>query len=316
MTGSLNDTSFLTTHLNNLRIVKKYIMIKANKTFTINFPTITKALPQRTFVRTGTYGDGNCFIHALLRAIDTGYRRQSSYSLHLKLVERFRRDITEWITPEIVKGLGNGEPLRLGFLTEFNHLLEQNYTTLSDHPSPVIRVLYQLVPKQEMDEHIIPHVLKQENFYIAFCEQVEKNIRPKLKNVQPEKVENLCKQIHEHFIHLFQEAYKQAIDKFKNKFSRMGEYVDSTQMDCISQYTGYNFIFIQYEKDTAYPGQTHMVTFDKNLKCLIFLWIDENHFEIIGELEDRNMINRIFDANDPLIELLSDPDNLSPLSNS
>lgn len=50
-------------------------MIKANKTFTLDIPLITKNLPERRLVRTGTYGDGNCFIHALLRAIDIGYRR-------------------------------------------------------------------------------------------------------------------------------------------------------------------------------------------------------------------------------------------------
>ncbi|NBP59371.1 hypothetical protein EBU71_23010 [bacterium] len=96
----------------------------------------------------------------------------------------------------------------------------------------------------------------------------------------------------------------------------MGEFVDSTQMECLSQYTGYNFIFIEYEKDKAYTGHTHMVSFDKNLKCLIFLWVDQNHFEIIGELEAKNMINRIFNADDALIELLSDPNSLSPPEHS
>jgi hypothetical protein len=298
-------------------------MIKANKTFTVNFPVISKALPHRTFVRTGTYGDGNCFIHALLRAIDVGYRRQSSYSLHLKLVERFRNDITEWITPDIFKKLGKGEPLRLGFLTEFNRLLEQSYSDIDNHPSPTLRVLYKLLPKKELDEKIVPHVLKKNNFYVSFCEEVEKILRFKLRTVQPEKIEKLCTQMHEHLIHLFQEAHKQAYENFRDKFTKMGEYVDSTQMECLSQYTGYNFIFIRHEKDNdigeTYPGNMHIVSFDKNLKCLIFLWVDENHFEIIGELEEKNMINRIFDANDPLIEWLSDPNNQSspsPLVNT
>jgi hypothetical protein len=47
-----------------------------------------------------------------------------------------------------------------------------------------------------------------------------------------------------------------------------------------------------------------MVNFDENRKCLVFLWVDENHFEIVGEVEHKNIINRIFDSDDKLIQTL------------
>jgi hypothetical protein len=288
-------------------------MIKANKTLTIDIPSVSKIVPQRSLVRTGTYADGNCFFHALLRAIDTGYRRQSSYALHLKLVERFRSDIVEWLTPEIFQELGNGEHKRLGFLMALNDLFDQTILDIEDHPSPTIRILYKIITKKEIDETILPQALKDENFYVSFCKQAERFIRSKLKTVPKNKVDSLCAQAHDHFIHLFKVAHDQSIEKFKSKLLKMGEYADSLQMECISRYTGYNFIFIHHEKDNeVYCGNFEMVSFDTNLKCLIFLWINQNHFEIIGELEDQNMINRIFDAKDPLIQTLTSLKNQSP----
>lgn len=287
-------------------------MIKANKIFTIDIPQVSKQLPHRTLVRTGSYADGNCFFHALLRAIDTGYRRHSSYNLHLKLVERFRNDISEWITPEIFKELGNGEQLRLGFLTELQDQLDHTISNIEDHPSPTIRILYRLFSKEDFEKHIIPEALKDENFYLSFCKQVEKGIREKLRTVPKNKVDSFCTQAHDHFVNLFKVSHEQNLEKFKSKISRMGEYADSLQMECISRYTGYNLIFIDHEKDNElYDGLKHVVSFDSNLKCLIFLWVNENHFEIIGELEEQNVINRIFDSTDPLIRVLTDPKNQS-----
>jgi hypothetical protein len=286
-------------------------MIKANKTFTITIPKLAKEFPERTMVRTGTYADGNCFFHALLRAIDNGYRRQNSYHLHLKLVERFRRDIAEWITPEWFNRAGNEEHLRFAFLTELNGLLRRQIEQAEDHPSPVIRVIYKLVTIKDFEEQLIPEAMKHDNFYISFCRSVEQLVRQKLVNVDPTKVQSLCNQMYTHFIQLFQLAHSNHLENFKSKFSKMGEYTDSTQIQCIAQYTGYNFIFIRNDQDNElYSGLSHVVAFDSNRKgTIVFLWVDKDHFEIIGELEGNNMINRVFNSDDPLVQLLANVDN-------
>jgi hypothetical protein len=281
-------------------------MIKANKTFTITIPKVAKEFPERNMVRTGTYADGNCFFHALLRAIDIGYRRQTSYHLHLKLVERFRRDITEWITPEWFNKAGNEEHLRVAFLTELNEQLRRQIEQSQDHPSPIIRAIYKLISIKDFEEHLIPEAMKHENFYLSFCQSAEQLVRQKLAQVDQERVQSLCSQMYTHFIQQFQRAHTNHLENFKSKFSKMGEYTDSTQIQCIAQYTGYNFIFIRNDQDNEiYSGLSHVVSFDTNLKgTIVFLWVDKDHFEIIGELEPNNMINRIFDSNDPLIQLL------------
>jgi hypothetical protein len=85
----------------------------------------------------------------------------------------------------------------------------------------------------------------------------------------------------------------------------MGEWVDALQMECIARYTGYNFVFIREQEGDTYPGLSHVVSFDPSRQCLLFLWIGENHFEIIGDLEKKNIINRVFSSDDPLIQGLT-----------
>lgn len=213
---------------------------------------------------------------------------------------------------ELFQQMGNGVQIRLAFLTEFNLLLEKMFSERDQHPSPVIRILYQILPKEEIDKNVLPNATQDKNFYVSFCNQVEDLLRKLLQKIEPSKVDLICKQMHEHYIHLFQEAHKRSLENFKDKFLKMGEYVDSLQMECLAKYTGYNFIFInQSQNNEVYSGSSHMVSFDENRKTLIFLWVDENHFEIIGELEDKNMINRIFESDDELIELLIDPSSRS-----
>lgn len=278
-------------------------MIKPNKTFTLNTSFLSEPI-DRTLVRTGTYGDGNCFFHALLRAIDIQYRKQTTHYAHLRIVEKFRKDLVEWITPDVFKKLGDGEQVRLYFLTEFNLLLEQA-TPSSD---PIMGIITTVLPYTVIDKEILPLILNKhsENFYKLFCWETEKYLRNKLSTVDPRKLQLICNTMRTHFIDLFKQAHENAINKFKEKMLRMNEYVDSFQMECISLYTGYNFVFIDDSTDTGYSGISHIVTFDENRKCLIFLWIDENHFEIVGELEHKNIINRIFPSDDPLIKTLLD----------
>ena len=280
--------------------------MKPNKTHTLDITFIqdSNISNDRNFVRTGTYGDGNCFFHAVLRAIDIQYRKQTTHYGHLKIVEKFRKDLSEWITTEVFQKLGDGEQLRLYFLTEFNSLLEKD--TKQD---PVLTIVNTLLPYSVIEKEIIPQILNKqsENFYKLFCWECEKYIHNKLDgHSDSQKINMICTHMRNHFINLFKKAHANALTNFKLKMSTMGEYVDSFQMECISLYTGYNFLFIDESKDNSYVGISHVVNFDSNRKSLVFLWVDGNHFEIVGELENKNMINRIFASDDPFIKSLSE----------
>lgn len=278
-------------------------MIKPNKTFTLSASFLNEPT-ERTLVKTGTYADGNCFFHALLRAIDIQYRKQTTHYAHLRIVEKFRKDLTDWITPEVFQKLGDGEQIRMYFLTEFNQLLEQEASTNTS--DPLLNIVHTVLPYKVIDKEILPLILNKhtDSFYKLFCWESEKYVREKLRTIDAQKLQAVCNYMRTHFIELFKKAHVNALNNFKDKMGRMNEYVDSFQMECISLYTGYNFVFIDENKDSGYSGITHVVNFDENRKCLIFLWIDENHFEIVGELENKNIINRIFSSDDVLVKTL------------
>lgn len=284
-------------------------MIKPNKTYSLDTSFIAdeSILGSRTLVKTGTYADGNCFFHALLRAIDIHYRKQTTHHAHLKIVEKFRKDISEWLSPEIFHTIGKGESRRLHFLTEFNSLLEEEEKIETD--DPIMKIIRLILPYEVIQKEILPLVLNiySDNFHKLFCWETEKFVHNKFAKLSESKklTTVVCSRMRAYFIDLFQKAHRNALEKFIQSIKKMNEYVDSTQMECISLYTGYNFIFVDENKsDGKYNGISHVVNFDTNRKNLIFLWVDENHFEIIGELENENIINRIFESEDSLVRYL------------
>lgn len=282
-------------------------MLKANKTVTYSIPQVSAVEPQRVFVRTGTYPDGNCFIHALLRAIDSNYRKQATHFAHVRMVDRFRKELAEWLTEEQFRQLGNGEQLRIHFLAQLNQVLTDEYAN-GPAIDPYIELIHELIPLKVIEHDILPQVLRihVDNFYVEFGRQTEKYIRGQLGACEPRKVDNLCRRMYEYFIALFRRAHTQSHADFQSRLRQMGEYVDALQMEAIARFTGYNFMFLREREQEPYAGLSHVVTFDCSRESLAFLWVNENHFEVIGELEDKNLINRVFAAHHPLIHALSD----------
>lgn len=275
-------------------------MNKATKTYIYRMPLSDEL--GRTLVRTGVYADGNCFIHALLTAIDPKYRKQSTHYAHLKVVREFRKDLAEWLTAERFQQLGHGEQFRMQFMDAFSHVLDDAYNT--SEPSAYEEILRTVVTRADIERDIIPIALlpKKDNFYVSFCRDVDQRLRKALHACAPEKVQALCVWVQQYFVKLFQTAHEQGLEQFRERLARMGEWVDALQMECISRYTGYNFLFIREQEADTYPGLSDMVSFDPSRQCLVFLWVNKNHFEIIGDLEKKNIINRVFSADDPFIQ--------------
>lgn len=273
-------------------------MIRPNKKYAFDLPSLNHE--KRSLVRTGTYPDGNCFIHALLRAIDNAYRKQDSQAMHVHLVGEFRKKIYDWITPEVFYSLGNGVQLKLYFSSELNHLLDQQYAKTHEVES-IYHIVQHLVPRTYIDQVIIPNIQHEENFYSAFLKKAELHIRTQLRGYDEEKTRAVCNLMSKYFIDLFQEAHQLAYQNFRNKMRTMNEYVDSFQMECISKFVNYNFLFVDNNTSDVYQGLSHVVSFDHSRDCVLFLWVNENHFEVLGVLEHGNIINRVFKSNDPLI---------------
>lgn len=276
-------------------------MSKAGHTLIYRTPASERL--NRTLVRTGTHGDGNCFIHALLTAIDPKYRKQSSHYAHLKIVREFRHQLAEWVTLDIFQKLGQGEQLRVHFLTALNEVLDEAYQQLPSS-GPYEDILRSLITRAQIDQDILAPLMTRgnSNFYVSFCDTVDQRITRALQSCEASKVRAIRQWAQTFFVDLFEQAHARSLNEFRARLERLGEFTDSLQMECIARYTGYNFLFIREREQNAYPGLSHVVTFDPKRQCLIFLWVGENHFEIVGELERKTIINRIFEPEDELIQ--------------
>jgi hypothetical protein len=220
-------------------------------------------------------------------------------------VREFRTRLAEWVTLEIFQRLGDGEQIRMHFLTAFSQLLDAEYAQPTE--DPYLDILVSLITRKQYDLEILPALLtKSSGFYLGFCEAVDQRLVQALRSCEPARATAFRQWAQNYFVGLFERAHATSLAQFKERLARMGEWVDSLQMECIAQYMGYNFVFIREEHGDGYPGLAHVVTFDPDRKCIVFLWVDQNHFEIIGELERKNIINRVFDPTDVLIDQLRD----------
>lgn len=271
-----------------------------NKTYTFHFRNIQGG---RNFVRTGTYSDGNCFIHAVLRCISQDYKKNKDSRIHSELVRKFRKNLSNWITPEIFKNIGQGEYSRITFNAKFLQLIQN----LPEHnpENKAFTVIAHLLTPAVIEHQIFTKALSttdRQNFYILFLELASSTVKQKLTGVLDEKqLSWVLGQIPSYFIPIFQAAFEQSFEEYKSRIQKDGEHVDSTQMECISQYTGYNFIFFDGNTLSGYAGGNDVVKFDASKQTLIFIWVEENHFEVFGELMEGSVVNRIFSSKDPII---------------
>jgi len=268
-----------------------------NKTFTFHFKN---KVGGRQFVRTGTYSDGNCFIHSILRCISQEYRRNKDSKIHLELVKSFRKSLSNWINMDIFKTLGNGEFSKILFTSKLLQIIRDN----DIDPENKVHVIINYILTPNIIEHkILPEAMSgNESFYMQFFTASGNYLMNKLdKILDADKLKHVLKELPAYFLPIFKTAFDTSLSEFKEKLMKDGEFVDSTQMECISLFIGMNLVFFDGTSMEGYAGGNDVVKFDESKKTLIFLWIEENHFEVFGELLDSSTINRIFSPKDPII---------------
>lgn len=284
--------------------------LQPNKTNTF---TLENTPNDRCFVRTGVYADGNCFIHCVLRAINTSYRKYKTYSEHIKLVEHFRRNLTEWLTFEKYQKIGDGELFKFKFVEELRKILKKLPTdpTIEQSYMDIILKLFTWdVTEKEILDRIQVSVIGKD-YYFTFCKLSEQYVEKKLASyfsIHPEKLHSLQKYIWKYFINLFKTVHNTSFEKFKNELGSVGIFTESSHIECISQFTGYNFIFLTFDEEgqiIPYKGNKHLNEYSTEKKTLVFLWIGQNHFEIIGELDKSQYINRVFEGTDDFFQKFS-----------
>lgn len=286
--------------------------IRPNKSYTFHLNNFKNT--RRTFVRTGVYSDGNCFYHSLLRAVNSEYRKKITYEEHLELVSKFKRDLCDWITIDIYKSLGNGEHYRLGFMNELSVLIHNQDQWIDYDKTITDQIIDKILTSDVIDNKILPMITTMdetnktiyERFFVESRKYIVYFLSDKVNNM---KIKQIVDRLVPHFVPMFKKAHDKTLGNFKRRIEKDGEFVDSILMECISKFCNHNFLFLT-EDMSMYNNCSNVCSFESEKNCIIFLWIDENHFEILGELRENNFVYRVFQSDDELIRHIKDHCNL------
>jgi hypothetical protein len=217
-------------------------------------------------VRTGTIGDGSCFFHSVCYSLFSKYRKMNVMERR-KYVNTLRKKITDDLTMEDWKNLGDGEIYRLQFISSFRELLSRaklkhDFSYWDD------KVLSELSNKWKSDIN--------EGLNI---------IRPLIPNENIQSIGQLMKI-----------SEKQSFQKFKRHLSV--NWADEFFMEIVSNYFKCNFHFINAGNRNLYKIFHNNVNYNKHV---IICWINRSHYECIGELMSGNKVKRVFDSDDEII---------------
>lgn len=248
-------------------------------------------------IRTGTLGEGTCFFHSILKAIDPRYNI-SSEEEKMKIAKKLRRSISDSVTLETYKKVSDGLLLKISFDENISRIINSIYTGKKKDKYG-IRNIFTI---GEID-FIISKVLSScdtsncvEKFNEIIFEQFQSRIDQKVCN----DFSNF----------LFSTAIDNALEKFKENIKDCSYYADDTMFLLVSTYLNIDIYFITEETGNLYimPGSCENITSGQR-NAVIIGSINGSHFENIGYRKsssgpNRGTIERIFEPSHPLIKKL------------
>ena len=222
-------------------------------------------------VRTGTVGEGSCFYHSVLRAIDSNYVKLSEKERKI-LVSELRKKMASELTKEKWLKLANGS-LAYG-------LIVPRFT--------------KWVKQQKIQEatKVIDKIIKNDisEFLAALISLTPENENKKLS-------------------HAFNVITDRAFNEFKETLTRCDAWVgygpgSVDAFEYISDTFNIDIYIIRDSTRKPYRSGTDCSARYKNRKSIIILWVGESHYEVVGRLEGKKVI-RVFEPDDPLIRKIN-----------
>lgn len=252
-------------------------------------------------VRTGTMTDGNCFIHAVFHALDKDNYRLNPIDERVSSVKSFRDTMVDQITMDTFTTINNGEVARVLTQSCINENLENVIKYLRNEKVSIsndLAKLFENKPKYEdvlslldievLSSKVLPRVfkktqdiLKYDNYIIGYTTQY-------LKLSECDKRDKISKLLYLIVKYSIDESFQTFISKLKR-----GSHVDDFTIDYISNELKVNVYIIESENRLPYK-RTYSEHYKDNV---VLLWINENHYEILGELVDveNSTIERVFE---------------------
>jgi hypothetical protein len=272
-------------------------------------------------VRTGVIGDGNCMFHAILSSYSNKYIKLSTEE-KIKYVAHLRTMLPDMITKDIWLKMGRGETSRLEYSIILNQLLHDVYRFIQDGDDledehikayiqsnqDVCRFITKMVTLSDIDTTILPHYKRNGDVYFDatyFTKHVVKFFKKSYgKNLNENDVStfnSVLEKIGEFFDLIAKTSIENAYVQCKAKLGDSETWVGTEYLSFISDIFSVNIYFIDAKTMMPYVfGDDSAFTFKKSI---ILLWIDENHFEIVGIVEDHT-VRRTFNSDEHIIQMI------------
>jgi hypothetical protein len=294
----------------------------ANKSV-VFFTPLTDNITTR-MVRTGTIADGSCFFHAVLHACSPKYV-QSNIKERQEQVNVVRASIAsnvnrlEWITEENISSV-------VMFQEAFHNNLENAYShftkakpdsyieNLLKESSPYYTILVELIPFSVFKDKLLPsayenvkNIVDCKEGVIAVYDEYIAEIK-EIKKLERHKRIKALSAFTTFIITLLNDTEDRTFQHYI-KSLKLPVDIDTYTIQAISDKLDLDIYFL--DGNTRAPYRNASYDNIKKRKSIIILWVDGNHYEIVGELMPDNHVKRIFDFKDEIIQkiygLLCDP---------
>lgn len=252
-------------------------------------------------VRTGTISDGNCFIHSVFHALNRDDYKYKSNEEKQSMVNTFRDTMVNSMTFDKFKRLNQGEISRMLIQQQIHDNLESVLKFFHESTEPEsLSSVQSIILKDISSDKDVMTTLKMDVFSkkvlprsFKKTSQIERysnyilgylNQYVNIENKNLVKVSKLVQSVVNHSI-------SESFDIFTSKL-KQGSYVDDFTLDFVSDELKVNVFVIDFENRLPYRREYN----DKYDDSVVVLWINKNHFEVLGELTSvqESTIERVF----------------------
>lgn len=278
-------------------------------------------------VRTGTVGDGSCFFHCVLHAFSKEYpildakgRAKLVKKLHSSLSSKLDRQRWDEISDGLVAKIPFQEHLKDALTDFYNHVSKGKVGKTSigrnlireiynDKNKGVFEIIQEILPLTHLETTLLPKCYDS-----CADEKLEKCKR----EITKQSVEHIEKELKKFGSGIGDDKRKYCIDKGKTLFltavNEAEEYayrdytknlddntvlVDPFSIELVSNRFNRDLYFI--DSKTRMPYKLGSEKNIRKRKSMILIFLNSDHYEVVGRLLPGNKIQREFEPDDPII---------------
>lgn len=289
-----------------------------NETVTFSTPLLSN----EKLVRTGTSVNGSCFFYAILMASDKRFRQldEGGREEYLAIT---RKKIASSLQIEDWEKMGKGTVSFLRTFPELRRSIRNFYIIIEDpnvnKEDPLYDAL-ELGSSKVVEKYSLITEIIERNELLKTIEgssslkHIEDKLEAKFKSklreltdIDEELGEYIQKKYNTLIRALIKFSKERSFSLYKEKLANPKEWIDEYSIEYISSYFDRDLFFISAKNRLPYYRGSFVTDKGGNRRCIVILWIDENHYEVIGRLNVINGVNSIereFSHNDPIIRAI------------